>query len=107
MHTIFNRKVNKTGYLLILSVLINHLLTGQEIAQWRGPERNGVYPETDLLEEWPDEGPELLWSMEGIGKGFSSVSVINGVIYATGKKDSIEYLSAIAPENGNLLWHIP
>jgi outer membrane protein assembly factor BamB len=84
MRIIFNRKVNKTGYLLILSMLINHLLSGQETAQWRGPERNGIYPDKELLDEWPDEGPELLWSMEGIGKGFSSVSVINGVIYATG-----------------------
>ena len=107
MRIIFNRKVNKTGYLLILSMLINHLLSGQEIAQWRGPERNGIYPDKELLDEWPDEGPELLWSMEGIGKGFSSVSVINGVIYATGQQDSIEYFSAIAPEDGNLLWHIP
>jgi len=25
----------------------------QELVQWRGSERNGVYDEKDLLKEWP------------------------------------------------------
>lgn len=99
--------MDKNGFLLIILILLTEQLKGQEVAQWRGPERNGIYPDKGLLDEWPDKGPELLWSMEGIGKGFAGVSVINDVIYTTGKKDSIEYLLAIATENGNLLWQIP
>ena len=29
--------------------------------QFRGPERNGVSAEAGLLQEWPENGPELLW----------------------------------------------
>ena len=94
-------------YLLIVFLLVPVWLSGQDIAQWRGPERNGVYPETGLLDEWPEEGPEQLWSTEGIGKGFSSVSVMDGTIYATGWNDSIEYLTAINRTNGQILWQIP
>ncbi len=97
----------KTIYLLIIIPFIPLLLPGQDIAQWRGPERSGVYPETGLLEEWPQEGPEQLWSMEGIGKGFSSVSVMNGTIFATGLLDSVENLTAINQGNGQVLWQIP
>jgi outer membrane protein assembly factor BamB len=92
---------------MIVLLLFSNWMTAQDIAQWRGPERSGIYPETGLLDKWPEEGPELLWNMEGIGKGVSSVSVADGVIYATGRKDSIEYLSGIDPANGNLLWQIP
>ena len=97
----------KTRYILIVFLLTPIWLSGQEIAQWRGPERNGVYPETGLLDEWPEKGPEQLWSTEGIGKGFSSVSVLDGTIYATGLNDSVEALTAINRADGQILWQIP
>ena len=30
-------------------------------SQWRGPNRSGVSNETGLLDEWPEDGPPLLW----------------------------------------------
>jgi len=35
---------------------------------WRGPARNGIFPETGLLKSWPDAGPELLWETLDAGK---------------------------------------
>ncbi len=97
----------RTGYLLVSFLLFYLSLSGQDIAQWRGPERSGVYPAEGLLDQWPEKGPAQLWSMDGIGRGFSSVSVKDRTIYATGLKDSIEYLSAVDRENGRILWQIP
>ena len=71
--------------------------------QWRGPDRDGVLKETGLLKEWPDGGPELLWSAQDLGKGFSSPSIANGVIYVTGMVDKVESLSALDID-GNLKW---
>jgi outer membrane protein assembly factor BamB len=99
--------MHQTSCLLTVLLLIPILLSGQNIAQWRGPERSGVYPETGLLDEWPEEGPEQLWSTEGIGSGFSSVSAMDGIVYASGRKDSIEYLTAMANEDGKILWQLP
>ena len=93
--------------MLIVFLLFPVLLPGQDISQWRGPERSGVYPETGLLDEWPEGGPEQMWSMEGIGSGFSSVSKKDEIVYASGRKDSIEYLTAIAGGDGEILWQIP
>jgi hypothetical protein len=44
-----------------------HIVSGkiQEISDWRGPDRNGIYPEKDLLRQWPEEGPETAWVFEG------------------------------------------
>lgn len=72
-------------------------------AQWRGPERNGISNETGLLKEWPEGGPKLLWTITGMGNGYSSPSIANGVLYITGTVDNIEVLSAFDLD-GNLKW---
>jgi outer membrane protein assembly factor BamB len=89
-------------FLLILPLT----LKSQQNAQWRGLNRNGVYQERGLLKSWPEAGPVMLWSHEDLGKGFSSASVTNKIIYVTGRKDSLEYLTAL-DLNGNRLWQIP
>ncbi|MCK5135932.1 MAG: PQQ-binding-like beta-propeller repeat protein [Bacteroidales bacterium] len=75
-------------------------------AQWRGPDRDGKFPDLLLLREWPEEGPELLFTTEGIGKGFSSAVATRDMIYVTGIKDTIEYVTAMDLE-GNILWQKP
>ena len=78
----------------------------QEISQWRGPNRDGIYNETGLLKEWPEEGPEMLWSYEGLGYGHSSVAVANNNVYVTGVKDTVSSAGVLFTFDldGNLLW---
>ncbi len=76
---------------------------GQVDSQWRGPNRDGIYPNEKLLKEWPDNGPKLLWSATGIGEGFSSAAVTSDRVYTTGMKSGTGYLSAM-DMNGKLIW---
>jgi outer membrane protein assembly factor BamB len=68
-----------------------------EYSDWRGPKRDGIYPETGLLKQWPYEGPALLWSYEELGFGHTAVAVSDHKVYLTGIKDSANSL-------GTLLW---
>ena len=52
--------------------------------QWRGPRRDGISDETGLLTSWPAGGPKLLWTADGLGKGWSSPVVSAGSLYITG-----------------------
>ena len=71
----------------MLFLLIRTVLYASDgIEQWRGPDRNGHYPEENLLKSWPENGPELLWSFEGIGAGYSSATISNDIVYVSGKK---------------------
>lgn len=72
--------------------------------QWRGPNRDGISTENDLLESWPEGGPKQLWVFKNAGLGYSSVSVVNGVIYTMGARDDVEYLIAINAEDGQEKW---
>ena len=72
-------------------------------AQWHGPNRDNISTETGLMKQWPEGGPEMLWSIEGIGTGYSTVSISDGFIYATGMIDKQGMLSKIDLD-GKLVW---
>lgn len=76
-------------------ILICQLLVSQEIAEWRGPGRTGVYNETGLLKVWPADGPQLLWSVDSLPSGYSSVSVANNLVFFTGIVDSSDVVVAL------------
>jgi hypothetical protein len=81
--------------ILIIIMYMNTSLLPQVVSQWRGPDRNGIFPESGLLKSWPEEGPELLWSIDDLDKGYASVSVSDRRIYITGLEASTEYLTAL------------
>jgi outer membrane protein assembly factor BamB len=58
-------------------------------ADWpgfRGPDRDGLCAETGLSKQWPEAGPKLLWQMNGLGRGFSSVSIVGGKLFTMGDR---------------------
>jgi hypothetical protein len=60
------------------------MAVGGDWPQFRGPKRDGVSTETNLLKRWPQGGPKLIWRAKGIGEGFATVSVSDGMIYTAG-----------------------
>lgn len=75
-----------------------------EISQWRGPNRDGIYPGKDLVKEWPDGGPLLKLKIDSIGKGYSQPVVYKNTIYVSGiKYDTMDVITAYDME-GNMLW---
>lgn len=92
---------------LIISFLLLFLFIisfSQQIAQWNGPNRDGIFPETQLLKKWPEGGPALILKIEGVGRGYSQPVVYNNVIYITGiKQDTMDVLSSFDLK-GNLIW---
>lgn len=94
--------MRKLNVLIILSFVSIQLLA-QNVSQWRGINRNGTYHESNLLKEWPEEGPERLWITEGIGAGHSSVSVAGDRLYITGMQEKNDVLTSMDMD-GKVLW---
>ena len=84
----------------------NEKTAKHEFSDWRGPNRNGIYKGNNLLKQWPENGPDLLWSYEGLGYGHSSAAVTSDRIFVTGIKDTIASLGTLFAfdVSGNLLW---
>jgi outer membrane protein assembly factor BamB len=74
--------------------------------QWRGIKRDGTSPETGLLKAWPSGGPKLVWQAAGLGEGYSSVSVSQGMIFTQGQRGESQYIIAIDAASGKKLWEV-
>ena len=60
--------------------------TTDDWAQFHGPRRDSRCREGNLLDEWPDGGPKLLWKLEGLGRGYSTVSIADGRMFTMGDR---------------------
>ena len=75
-------------------------------AQWpqfHGQQRDNLSDDTGLLKRWPDSGPKLIWKIEDIGHGFSSVAIADGIIYTAGNIGNDTVITALDMA-GNILW---
>ena len=76
--------------------------------QWRGPQRNGVSPETGLFKEWPKDGPKLHWKLADIGSGYSTPAVAGDRLYLLGNEEmDNEFVAAHAVKDGKRIWRTP
>jgi len=96
----------KTLALLLFLIASACNRQSQNISQWRGVNRDGIYQEKNLLKTWPEAGPKLLWLTEEIGTGYSSPVIAGEQLFINGETDSVSHLFAFGL-NGKLLWKSP
>lgn len=93
----------KQTFSLMLFLLIPSA-QAEDWNQFRGPNRDNLSAETGLQDQWPDGGPQLLMTINGLGEGYSAVSVVRDVIYTMGNVDGGEHVIAIDRNTGDILW---
>jgi outer membrane protein assembly factor BamB len=75
--------------------------------RWRNVNIDGKSAETGLLREWPENGPLLVWQVEGIGTGFGGPSVIGGTIFVMGRAKGQDCIFAMHVDDGSVQWSTP
>jgi len=107
-------RVIKTKRSLIFSCLIviiifnfvGSLALAQPKGEWpcfHGSDRTNKSKETGLLKEWPENGPERLWTVSDLGKGYSSMSIAGGYLYTAGMIEKQTYVFAF-DLSGKQVW---
>ncbi len=94
-------------------ILISSILTSVACAanqdsfwpQFHGPNRDNLSTEKGLLKKWPEKGPALLWRSQGLGHGYSSVSIAAGMIYTAGSIEKDTVITALNLD-GKVLWQV-
>jgi outer membrane protein assembly factor BamB len=71
---------------------------------WRGPARDAISPDIDLLARWPEGGPRLVYRALGLGAGFSSLAIVQDRIFTMGDRSSAQHVMALNKANGRILW---
>ncbi len=100
-------KSNQLATSAALAALIT--ATGLAIAtdwpQWRGPDRNGISQEKGLLQQWPKEGPKLVWKVTDMGKGYSTPAVVGDRLYLLASEGlENEFVAAVSATDGKRIW---
>jgi outer membrane protein assembly factor BamB len=93
----------------ISAILLCGAASAQNAGEWpgfHGADRTNKSAETGLLSTWPGDGPELLFEIDGLGEGYSTVSIADGLIFAAGRRNDQTYVFA-NDMNGKTVWGKP
>lgn len=77
---------------------------GTDWTQFRGPNRNGLSPDTGLLTSWPPGGPPPVWSSSDLGAGYGSVAVARERVFVQGLKDGQSVVTSLNRADGTIVW---
>jgi outer membrane protein assembly factor BamB len=96
----------KRLFLLSLGAAAALFCAGARGADWpnfRGPNHNGISPETGWLAKWPADGPKPLWKAS-LGLGYATITVAQGRAYAAGNTGDTATLCCFDAATGGNLW---
>lgn len=94
------------GSLTFIALLIVQVITAQDWPDWRGADRQGIWRETGIVEQFTSDTIPVKWSVE-IGPGYSGPTVSQGKVYVTDKPDlpeSTERVLCFDEETGKKIW---
>ncbi len=69
----------------------------------RGPAYNGHSLETNLADEWPAEGPPILWTRK-LGQGYSAFVATRDRVFTQGQNVTGQYVYCLRADTGETVW---
>ncbi len=92
-------------------LLLGAGLSAEDWRQWRGADRLGVWNETGIIDEFPDQGLKVGWRVP-IRNGFGGPAVADGRVFITDWEedpksrtiDGTERVLALDEQTGDVLW---
>jgi len=84
-------------------------VTTTDWPQFHGPARDSICREEGLLQTWPKGGPKLLWTLQGLGRGYSTISIAGSKLFTMGDRadadgEEAQYVIAFDLESRRELW---
>lgn len=97
--------VRLTSFLAVLCFVAS--VQAEDWPQFLGPNRNGISPETGLVDSWPKEGLKEVWRVEAGGIGMSGIAISRDraltMIQAGGK----QHVLCLDAKSGKPVWRTP
>ncbi len=77
--------------------------------QFRGDNRDGIVSAASaegLYRTWPAEGPKVLWSVNGLGNGYSGAAIQGGKVYFQDYDEKTKYwkVRCVSLADGKSIW---
>ncbi|QXD25932.1 PQQ-like beta-propeller repeat protein [Opitutia bacterium ISCC 51] len=87
-------------------IFITSSLSSEDWPQWRGQDRDGTWKETGIVDSFPSDRLEPVWSTP-VGSGYSGPTVSNGRVYLTShleEPDQLEQIHCVDEKTGKEIW---
>ena len=75
--------------------------------QFRGPNNDNHSASAGIAKSWPAGGPKLLWKVDNLGNGFSTVSIYGDKLFTMGDVDNQAFVFALNRNTGTEIWRTP
>ncbi|MFH0759473.1 MAG: PQQ-binding-like beta-propeller repeat protein [Bacteroidota bacterium] len=97
-------KQRKISSLMVVVFICLANVNAQDWPQYLGPGRNSVSPQKNLLLSWPENGPEVLWTVK-VGPGNGGPVAKDGKVYILDRDDQVgDIMRCFKLSNGEELW---
>jgi outer membrane protein assembly factor BamB len=89
---------------MVMFVCMSNVLAG-DWPQYLGPSRASISAEKGILRSWPQNGPEVLWTVT-VGRGYGGPVVKEGKVYLLDRDDKVgDNLRCLNLSDGKELWN--
>lgn len=85
-------------------VCLCHAVQAADWPQWRGPLRDGKALERGVKLDWTQAEPQLLWTLDGMGGGYASVSIVGNQLFTTGNLQNGQGVICVDIQAPQVLW---
>jgi len=96
------------GKVALTAVVLMVVACSSKAADWPqylGPDRNSTSPEKGILRSWPEDGPQVLWTV-AVGRGYGGPVIKDGKVYLLDRDDKVgDNLRCFDLSNGKELWN--
>ena len=79
---LFTMQLPRFFTIFILPFLLPLIACADDWPQWMGPQRDGVWRESGLIQTFPESGPTFLWK-QPVGGGYSGPAVVGNSVFLT------------------------
>lgn len=92
--------------LTVAFLFLTRLSPAGDWPQILGPNRDGIAVDETLADQWPEAGPELIWSTP-VGEGFAGVAVRGDMMVLFHRSEGQEIVEARNAADGSKIWASP
>ncbi len=76
----------------------------EDWAQWRGPNADGIAPDTGINKNWAEKPPQTLWQVPMSDGGYAGPSVAHGKVFIIDHQGDQDIVRALALTDGQEVW---
>ena len=96
--------MNRPAHTIMLWLCATAVAFGADWPRFRGPNGDGISPETGINKNWSQKPPKVLWTLKMSDNGYAGPAVAGGRMFIMDHQGQSDVLRAIDMATGSQVW---